>query len=153
MAFKLRSGNSGAFKALKKVQLWKPPGSEDESNNTVDNSVDNDVDSSIEETESSGEDNEARTTARTSDIALNQLISPREQRKGGLENPRIRRRAEVRGQRYNQAVDSEMGVEGVEGPEDFKKGFKEGSAIEAWGVGGFGSGMPGFFKKKKYDKK
>ncbi len=151
MAFKLRSGNSGAFKALKKVQLWKPPGSEEESNNTVDNSVDNDVDNTIEETGGSGDDSEARTTARSSDTALSQLISPREKKKGGLENPRIRKSAEIRGQRYNQAVDSEMGVEGAEGPTDFKKGFGEGSAMEAWGLGG-GGGLfqSGFMKKKKY---
>lgn len=150
MAFKLRSGNSGAFKALK-ANLWQPPGAEEESNNTVENDVD--TENAVDETKEAGDDNEARTAARTSDMALNQLISPREKKRGGLNNPRIKKSAEVRGQRYNQAVDSEMGVEGVEGPEDFKKGFKEGSAIEAWGVGGFGSGMPGFFKKKKYDKK
>lgn len=144
MAFKLKSGNGGAFKAGQ--QLWKPPESEEESNNVIG--------SGAETTEGDeGEDSEARTTARSSETALSQLISPKEQKRGGLNNPTIKKRAEIRGQRYNQAVDSEMGVEGVEGPADFKGGFKEGSSVEAWGLTG-GGGFMGlrsmFAKKKKY---
>ena len=151
MAFKLRSGNRGAFKALK-ASLWQSPGAEEESNNTVENDVD--TENAVDETKEAGDDSEAKTAARSSDIALNQLISPKEKKRGGLKNPRIKKRAEVRGQRYNQAVDSEMGVEGVEGPGDFERGMGEGSAMEAWGLGGggIGSGMgfSSFFKKKKY---
>ena len=117
MAFKLKSGNSGAFKALKK-NLWKAPGAEEESTaKNPDILPENDAES--------GDESEARTTARSSDMALSQLISPKEKKKGGLENPRIRRSAEIRGQRYNQAVDSELGVEGVEGPGEFEKGLKK----------------------------
>ena len=149
MAFKLRSGNGGAFKAGQ--QLWKPPSSE-ESDNVIENDVNAEPGS---EGEAGGVSDEESSAARQSDNALSQLLTPRETRRGGIEKRHNKEMATIRSQRYNQAVDAELGVEGVEGPADFK-GFKgEGSQSEAWGHENplmNIMGMSMFTKKKKYKK-